>query len=107
MSDKLSRRDLLHRSVAFGALATFGAAACGKEKRAALSCNDTSALSSADAQLRTTLVYVDTSTEPGKTCAQCQQYNPAPSADVCGTCKIVKGPINPGGYCKSFVAKPA
>jgi hypothetical protein len=106
MNNKLSRRDLLHRSVVFGALAAFGSAACGKEKRTALSCNDTSALSSTDAQLRTTLAYVDTSTEPGKACAQCQQYVPAPSADVCGTCKIVKGPINPKGYCKSFVAKP-
>jgi hypothetical protein len=107
MKDELSRRDLLHRSVAFGALAAFGATACGKEKRAALSCNDTSALSSADAQLRTTLAYVDTSTEPGKTCAQCQQFNSPASADACGTCKILKGPVNPKGNCKSFVAKPA
>jgi hypothetical protein len=106
MDDKLSRRDLIHRSVAFGALAAFGAAACGKEKRPALSCNDTSGISAADAQLRTTLAYVDSSTEPGKSCTQCQQYNPAPSADVCGTCKILKGPVSPRGYCKSFVAKP-
>jgi hypothetical protein len=106
MADKLSRRDVLRQSAAFGVVAAFGAAACGKEKHAALSCMDTSSLSSADAQLRTTLAYADISTEPGKSCALCQQFVPAPTPDTCGTCKILKGPINPNGNCKSFVAKP-
>ena len=45
--------------------------------------------------------------EAGKTCTNCQQFVPAPAANACGTCKILKGPINPKGYCKSYVAKPA
>jgi hypothetical protein len=106
MHDWLSRRDLLEYSVAIGAAAALGSAACGKEKAPALVCTDTSALSPIDIQIRTALAYVDVSTEPGKTCAGCQQFLPAlPGA--CGACKVVKGPINPGGNCKSFIAKIA
>jgi len=107
MDDKLSRRDVLRRSAAFGALALVGtgAAACSKSRPPALSCTDTTALSPTDATIRTALGYVDTSTEPGKMCSGCLQFLPA-SPDACGACKVVKGPINPGGYCKSFSAKP-
>jgi hypothetical protein len=103
MSDRLSRRDLLQQTAAMGALAAFGATAC-KEKTPPLACTDTSALSPADLQIRTVLAYVDTSMEPGKTCSGCQQFLPA-ATNACGACKVVKGPINPGGNCKSFVAK--
>ncbi len=105
MDDKLSRRDVLQRSAALGALAVFGAAACNKAP-AALSCTDTAGLSPTDMQVRTSLAYVDRSTEPGKMCSNCQQFIPA-APNACGTCKVVKGPINPAGYCKSYVAKPA
>jgi len=104
MDQKLGRRDVLKHSAALGVVAVVGSAACSKPK--ALSCVDTTALSSADAQTRMTLQYVDNSVEPGKKCTSCQQFVPA-APDSCGTCKVVKGPINPNGYCKSFVAKPA
>jgi hypothetical protein len=109
MDEKLiSRRDLLQKSAAVaGALAVFGgAAACGK-KEAVLVCTDTSGLASADVAVRTTLGYTDVSMEPGKMCTNCQQFVPPAAANTCGSCKILKGPINPKGYCKSFVAKPA
>jgi hypothetical protein len=105
MDEKMSRRFVLRQSAVFGAFVAFGAAACNKP--AAMTCTDTSGLSPADVQVRTSLAYVDTSVEAGKTCSGCQQFVPAPSAGACGTCKVVKGPINPGGNCKSFVAKPA
>jgi TAT (twin-arginine translocation) pathway signal sequence len=104
MDERLSRRDVLKHSAALGALAAVGGVACSKPK--SLSCVDTTSLSAADAQTRVTLVYVDNSVEPGKTCSGCQQFIPA-APDACGTCKVVKGPINPKGNCKSFVAKPA
>ncbi len=103
MSNRLSRRDLLHQTAAMGALAAIGATGC-KEKTPPLACTDTSALSPADLQVRTLLAYVDASMEPGKTCSVCQQFLPA-APNACGACKVVKGPINPGGNCKSFVAK--
>jgi hypothetical protein len=103
MDDKLSRRQLLQKSAAFGVMAAVGVA-CSKEQAKALSCTDTMSLSAADAQVRVSLAYVDSSVEPGKSCSSCQQFLPA-APDACGTCKIVKGPINPKGYCKSYVLK--
>jgi hypothetical protein len=104
MDEKLSRRNALQHGAALGILAVVGATACGK-KTETLSCTDTSGLTPADLNIRTTLAYADMSLELGKLCSKCQQFIPgAPNA--CGTCKIVKGPINPKGYCKSFVAKP-
>jgi hypothetical protein len=108
MYEKLiSRRDLLQKSAAVaGALAVLGgAAACSKQS--ALVCTDTSGLAPADLTVRTTLGYSDVSMEAGKMCTSCQQFVPAAAANTCGTCKILKGPINPKGYCKSYVAKPA
>ena len=103
MDDKLSRRDVLQQSAALGAFAVFGAAACNKP--AALTCTDTTGLSPTDVQVRTSLAYVDTSVEPGKLCSGCQQFVAPAAAGTCGGCKVIKGPINPNGYCKSFVAK--
>ena len=107
MDSTVSRRHLLSRGATLAAVALFGTAACGKEKPAALSCTDTMGLSTADLTVRGALAYVDYSTEPGKQCLGCQQFLPAVPAvpAACGQCKVVKGPINPAGYCKSFVAK--
>lgn len=106
MARTVTRRTLLERSAAYGVVAAFGAAACVK-KAATLSCTDTTGLSPTDLQIRATLAYTDISTEAGKICANCQQFVLPPSPGTCGTCKVVKGPINPAGNCKSFVAKPA
>jgi hypothetical protein len=80
-------------------------AACGKSEPKALSCADTTTLPSTDAQMRTTLAYLDVSIEPGKSCLACQQFVAGP-AGACGSCKVLKGSINPAGYCKSFLARP-
>jgi hypothetical protein len=103
MANPLSRRDLLQQSAVFGAFVALGAAACNKP---ALTCVDTTGLSPADLQVRTTLAYVDSSPDPAKVCSGCQQFLPAPAAGSCAACKVVKGPINPSGNCKSFLAKP-
>ena len=103
MDRKLSRRDVLQRSAAFGTLAAF-AAACGKEQPPALSCTDTTALTPSELMIRTSLAYVDASVQPGKMCANCLQFLPS-TPNACGACKVVKGPINPSGYCRSFAPK--
>jgi hypothetical protein len=107
MAEKLSRRDLLQRTAALGALATLGAAACGKQKAAALSCADTTGLSPQDANVRTLLKYADVSADPAKVCSKCQQFVTPPTPSTCGTCKVLKGPVNPVGSCSSFAPKPA
>lgn len=69
-------------------------------------CSDVSALSDAEKKTRTQLKYVEQSTEPGKTCANCQLFTPAEGSG-CGSCTVVKGPINPAGHCTSWVKKSA
>jgi hypothetical protein len=106
MDDKLSRREVLQRGAGLGALVVLGAAAACHKAPAALACTDTTGLAAGDLQVRTSLGYEDTSTQPGKQCSGCVQFIPGPQG-ACGTCKVIKGPINPGGYCKSFAPKPA
>ena len=105
MPDDLSRRELLERSAALVPLAALLVTGCSK-KAPALNCTDTTGLSATDVTIRTTLAYVDVSTEPGKSCSNCQQFVAPPAPGTCGTCKVLKGPINPTGNCKSFLAKP-
>jgi len=105
MEDTLSRRELLQTSAAVSALTLLGAAGCSKSAPAAPVCTDTTGLAATDVAIRTSLSYADASPEPGKSCLSCQQFLPAAAAGTCGGCKVLKGPISPAGYCKSFVAK--
>jgi hypothetical protein len=104
MADALSRRDLLQRSAA-GALVVLGAA-CGKNKAAPLACNDTTGLLPQDLTVRNLMKYVDVSPDPAKVCTNCQQFVPPPAPGSCGTCKVLKGTVNPIGSCISFAPKP-
>ncbi len=64
-------------------------------------------LAPADVAIRTqTAAYVEAAADVSKKCALCVQYVPA-APNACGSCKVVKGPINPEGGCKLFVPKPA
>ena len=101
----VSRRLVLQQSLALGVV-TVGSlgvftAACGKKE---LSCDDASSLPPADAQTRTLLAYVDKTPIAEKYCSNCQQYKAA-AENQCGGCNLVKGPIHPKGYCKSWAAK--
>ena len=79
-----------------------GVAACSKKP----SCSDVSGLSPDELRTRNDIAtYTETAPDPAKKCNLCAQWVPAPSANACGTCKVVKGPINPEGWCKLFVAK--
>ncbi len=102
-SDKVSRRIFLTVVSTAGAAAATGLlAACGAKKD--FSCTDTAALSPAEKTQREAVKYVDRSTEPGKKCNGCQQYQPGAEGQ-CGGCKVVKGPIHPEGYCTLWTAK--
>lgn len=80
-----------------------------KKDSTPFACTDTASLSPADTTVRTALGYVEPSSEAGKDCAGCVQFVPAPSdaRAACGTCKLMKGPIHPNGYCKAFAPKSA
>lgn len=78
--------------------------ACGGKKKA-LSCSDTSSLTTAELQTRTQLRYVDATPDAMKNCGNCQFYQAGASPEQCGACTLVKGPIHPRGYCISWAAK--
>ena len=82
-------------------------AACKTSSPALLNCEDASALSDADKAMRTTLKYVDKSTDPAKICSGCNFFQKPSQENACGGCTLVKGPINPGGLCSSWVQKAA
>lgn len=102
----VSRRDALRGTVVLAVLGAQALACKKDEAPKALTCTDTSALAPADVEMRTvTLAYVDATPTPDKRCDNCQQYKAPPAPGACGGCTILKGPINPAGYCKSWVQK--
>lgn len=110
--DQISRKDFLFKGLVTGAaVAGAGAilAACKKEEQAAeapgVFCDDTTGLSPEDIQQRKNLQYVEKTADPAKRCDNCALYvAPEPGAS-CGACNLLKGPINPAGYCTSWVQK--
>ncbi len=105
MSPRIPRREAL-RHLAVLSLSTVvpaGLVACSKKP----SCTDVSGLSGDDVNQRNNIAaYVEQAPDASKKCSLCVQFTPA-APNACGGCKVVKGPINPDGTCKLFVAKPA
>jgi hypothetical protein len=97
----ISRRHLVLGSAA-GLAALAGLSGC---KKAQFSCDGVVGLSVEDIKLRNTLGYVDRSPDPKKSCALCQQFEPAPNEGACGSCKMLKGPIHPDGSCKVYALR--
>ncbi len=105
MSERFARREALRRLVVLSAAAATPAWLVGCSKKP--NCTDVTGLSPDDVTMRnTTAAYVDQAPDPAKKCSGCIQYTPA-APNACGGCKVVKGPINPDGWCKLYVAKPA
>ena len=46
--------------------------------------------------------YRDGSVRDDQFCFNCTNFIPADDASRCGTCRTVKGPINPGGWCTAW-----
>jgi High potential iron-sulfur protein len=106
MSNHLARRDVFQPFAALslavfapGALLTL--AACSKSAN----CSEAPGLSADELKAREdTAQYQDQSMDATKHCALCSLFV-APTQTGCGACKVLKGPINPNGYCKLYVAK--
>jgi hypothetical protein len=101
----LDRRDFLKMALGVGAAATslvaLGGCSSGPK---ALNCTDTSGLSAGELALRKQLQYVDKTPDAAKECSGCQFFQ-SKGPETCGGCTLVKGPINPKGYCTSWVKK--
>jgi hypothetical protein len=97
----MSRRDLLRG----GVVGLVVLAGCSKKGSDAFTCADTSGMEPEALEARTVIGYVDKAPDATKTCGACQQFVPSPSDGSCGSCRVVKGPIHPNGYCKAFTPK--
>ncbi len=110
---KINRKDFLKKSAFLAVTAVTVPAlleSCAKKSNnqpAEDPCTDTSNLSPSDLQTRTTFQYKGKSPYQDKYCTLCQFFIPPKGGAQCGTCQVVKGPINPDGYCNSFIKKQA
>ena len=62
-------------------------------------CSDTSMLSEAEMQTRTSLKYVDKTADPAKKCSNCKLFL---KKSPCNGCTVVKGPIAAEGFCTAW-----
>ncbi|PIE18783.1 MAG: hypothetical protein CSA66_03940 [Proteobacteria bacterium] len=118
MSKEITRRDFFRITATTGAAAVAAGAVlatgCGGKGDSGgkggggggESCDNVSGLSLADKQMRKTNKYVDKTPHADKDCANCQLYK-APKSGFCGGCTVLKGTINPHGYCNLWAAKTA
>ncbi|HJQ97929.1 MAG TPA: hypothetical protein VJ826_06400 [Candidatus Polarisedimenticolaceae bacterium] len=67
-----------------------------------LDCSDVVLLGAAELATRTSNEYRQHSELPDQFCLSCLNYVPPTDPKSCGTCKTVKGPINPDGWCKQW-----
>jgi hypothetical protein len=105
MSPPIDRRQAIqHLAIlSLSTLLPAGAIACSKKP----SCLDVTGLSADDVNQRNAIAaYADQAVDAAKKCSLCAHFVPS-APNACGACKIVKGPINPDGTCKLFLAKPA
>jgi len=109
MQNKLTRREIVRRGLglplAGGALLTLSG--CGDSGRNGndLVCIDSDALPSAEASVRRSLGYTESSGVPGQSCSGCDFFTAASTGGGCGSCTIFDGgAVNPAGRCDSWSA---
>ena len=69
-------------------------------------CADVTGLTDAELTMRNeTLKYIPVSADPDKRCDNCKFWKPSESGEFCGSCELIKGPINPKGYCVSWFTR--
>ena len=69
---------------------------------ATLDCSDVSELQPAEARTREENAYRQHSEKDDQFCMDCLNFVPAAVETDCATCKTVRGPINPDGWCKQW-----
>ena len=116
---KISRKVFI-KNILFSGTILFGGstllAACSTEQKKPASensnklsgdpCNDVSGLSDADLATRKQYSYTGQTPNQDKFCSNCLHWHPATGSGPCGTCELVKGPINPNGYCDQWMERP-
>jgi len=101
MARLISRRRFLGRGAQISVGLFVGAA--GTAAAADKVCADLKSMDSSSQSMRSSLNYVEMSTDASKTCSMCAFFQGP--ADGCGTCQIFNGPTNSKGHCDSWSAK--
>src|ERR1700676_3384993 len=98
MTDRIFfRRDLFARGaglLALCGLLPFAGKAQAKEK----ACFDPKI---GDRTLAKSLHYTEEAKDPRKICDVCKNFTE--QSAPCGPCTLLRGPVNPGGYCDAWV----
>jgi len=113
----ISRKSFIKNILYSGAIIFGGGtllSACGGEKKEPQTttaktndpCTDLSGLSDADKQTRIQFNYKGQTPNSDEFCSNCLHWRPPTGNSPCGTCELVKGPINPNGYCTQWMKKP-
>ena len=116
----MNRKDFLKSTILLGisgaGISAVLSACGGKEKEPASGggtaakandpCNDLSGLTDDEKETRTTFEYVAQSPKPDQHCSNCSLFIEPEAGKTCGTCQIVKGPINPLGHCSQWIEAP-
>lgn len=102
----LSRRIWLRRSLQLCVTGALWAVVAGCHKETALVCADPARLTDQEINLRDSLHYIEQSPDGDRVCGGCAFFERAASA-ACGTCKLLKGPVNPKGHCDSWNKRSA
>jgi hypothetical protein len=66
-------------------------------------CGDLTGLTGPEIEVRKNFDYVSQTPYPDKRCNNCKLWIAPKKGEVCGGCKIIKGPINPDGHCTAWV----
>lgn len=122
----VSRRGFIQKLSALG-LAGFGASAilagCGSDDSSSgdagasgagsstasadLKCDDVSGLTPDERDRRAAQIdalnYVEQTEKPNQNCANCQFYQQPGEGEDCGGCTLFPGPVNPNGWCTTWV----
>jgi hypothetical protein len=69
-------------------------------------CGDLTTLTAEEKTTRKTFKYEEVAKDPTKHCDVCNFWQASTTDSPCGTCTLVKGPIDPKGSCISWVAPP-
>jgi hypothetical protein len=113
-----SRRVFLRRALALGAAGAGGGvllSACGgggdggdgesgggESGSGGVTC-DTSGLTQEEKKQRQRFQYVAQTEKPNERCNNCQFWKPDQVEGECGGCQLFPGPVNPKGWCNSWV----
>jgi len=74
-------------------------------KPAADPCADLTGLTDQEKSTRDALGYIAKTEKPEQVCTNCNFWQPQVGEAPCGGCTLMKGPIHPDGWCKSWFAK--